>query len=100
MAWLKSHVWLGLLAMAVAFLHALIRPYTPGLTTGKLTVLVLLVLVASGILWRAVYALVPPRVGRDKELGFGLAVADTVRELEQVQVELDKLSAGRSEAFQ
>jgi Cytochrome c554 and c-prime len=96
MAWLKAHVWLGWLALAVAFVHAAIRPFTPGWSSGNVTFVVLAVLVISGAAWRTVYVLIPPRVAR----GVGnLSLPDTEKRVAETQLELEKLTAGGSDAF-
>jgi len=96
MAWFKSHIYLGVLALVVALVHVLTRPWTSPVTTGKITLLVLLVLVVSGVAWRVVYLVVPPRVAG--AVG-NLAIVDTDKRLEEVGVELDKLTAGASPEF-
>jgi hypothetical protein len=96
MTWLKSHIYLGFVALVAALGHAVTRPLTTNLTTGKLTFLVLLVLVLSGIAWRIVYLVVPARVAR--EVGH-LSLSDTNERVEEIRVEMDKLAAGRGPAF-
>lgn len=96
--WLKSHVYLGLLALFAALIHSLIPPFRADLSTGNLALLVLTVLVVSGVAWRFVYVTVPPRVGGDPTLR-SLATSNTERKLEATDVEIAKVGAGRSEAF-
>lgn len=97
MSWLKSHVYLGLLALAAALAHASVFASTSGVTTGKVALGVLLLLVVSGILWRIVYARVPPRVAGDVA---NLAIRDTHERVERLRVELEKLTVGKSPPFQ
>lgn len=97
MAWFKAHVWLGLLAFGAVIIHVLTRPISSDLSTGKLALIVFFLLVLSGVGWRLVYRRVPRSVS--EEVG-NLAVSDTQRRLDEVQVEIDKLSAGRSDHFQ
>ena len=97
MTWFKSHIWLGLLAFGVVIAHVLVRPVTFNLSTGKLALLVFFVLVLSGILWRLVYRRIPGQVARGPR---NLAVVDTKQRLEGAQVQIDKLSAGKSPQFQ
>jgi mono/diheme cytochrome c family protein len=97
MAWFKAHIWLGLLALGLVIAHVLTRPITTNLSTGKLALLALVVLVVSGVAWRIVYRIVPERVARGPR---NLAVVDTEQRLEELQVRLDKLTAGRSPMFQ
>jgi hypothetical protein len=96
MAWLRAHVWLGLLALVVTAIHASVRPYTSVWTTGKVSALILAALVLSGVLWRVVYAGLPKIVAR--RVG-NLAIEDTERRLGEVRQEFEKLAAGRSQAF-
>ena len=56
--------------------------------------LALLVLVASGIAWRIVYVTVPKRVPAN--VG-NLSVKDTRSRRQQIQVEIEKATAGASE---
>lgn len=97
MTWLKSHVWLGLVSLAAAIAHASLFPLTLEVSTGKITAVVLLVLVVSGALWRIVYGFVPPRV--PGSVG-NLSIRDTHRRVGELGAELEKLRAGRSQAFQ
>ena len=96
MSWLRSHVYIGLLAVVAAVAHATLFPLTNEISSGKVTGAILTLLVLSGILWRTVYArvprLVPRRVGN-------LAFAQTHDEAEATRVELEKLKAGRSKGF-
>ncbi len=97
MTWFKAHIWLGLLAFGVVIAHVLVRPITLNLSTGKLALIVFALLVVSGILWRIVYRRVPPRVARGPR---NLATVDTEQRLEDAQIQIDKLSAGKSPMFQ
>ncbi|MFL5799194.1 MAG: multiheme c-type cytochrome [Actinomycetota bacterium] len=97
MTWFKSHIWLGLLAFGVVIAHVLVRPVTFDLSTGKLALIAFFVLVLSGILWRLVYRRIPGQVARGPR---NLAVVDTKQRLEGTQVQIDKLSAGKSPQFQ
>jgi len=97
MAWFKSHIYFGVLALLVAVVHILSRPISSGITTGKITLVVFVILVLSGIAWRVVYVTVPPRVARS--VG-NLAVVDSEKRLGEIHVEIDKLAAGKSAQFQ
>jgi Cytochrome c554 and c-prime len=94
MVWLKGHVWIGLAAMFAILVHAWLYPITSEITTGKITLAILIVLVLSGIAWRIVYQTVPRRV--PGSVG-NLSVKDTRSRLEQIQVEIDKNVAGASD---
>lgn len=55
MTWLKAHVWLGLVATFAILVHWWLYPMNSRITTGKITLAILAVLVVSGIAWRIVY---------------------------------------------
>lgn len=97
LAWLKSHVWLGVVALVAAFAHAFLFPFSTSLTSGKVTTIILVLVVVSGALWRLVYGRVPGRV--PGEVG-NLSVTDTRHRLEDLRVEIDKVRVGKSQAFQ
>jgi hypothetical protein len=97
MTWFKAHIWLGLLAFGVVIAHILVRPITWNFSTGKLALIVFAILVVSGILWRIVYRRLPPQVARGPR---NLATADTEQRLEDVQIQIDKIAAGKSPMFQ
>lgn len=96
MSWLKSHVYIGLLAFALAIVHAFLAITRSELTNGVLALLVFLLLVLSGIAWRIVYVAFPPIVAGS--VG-NLAVKDTRTKSQIVQIEIDKLVAGKSADF-
>ena len=97
MAWLKAHVWLGLVALVAVFAHAFLFPLSSSLTSGKISTILLIVLVVSGALWRAVYRQVPPKVPGD--VG-NLSIIDTRQRVEELTIELDKVRVGKSQAVQ
>ncbi|MDQ3985661.1 MAG: cytochrome c family protein [Actinomycetota bacterium] len=97
MTWLKSHIYLGGLALVAALAHAFLFPLTGGLSSGKLALVLLALLGISGLGWRIVYLLVPPKVPTD--VG-NLSVGDTRERLADYQIELEKLRAGKSAALQ
>jgi Cytochrome c554 and c-prime len=94
MVWLKAHVWLGLAATFAILVHVWLYPWRSGLSSGKVTLVILLVLVASGIAWRIVYVTVPKRV--PAAVG-NLSVKDTRSRQQQIQVEIEKATAGASD---
>lgn len=96
MAWLKSHVYLGLLAFALAIIHAFLAIMRSDLSNGAIALIIFLLLIISGIAWRIVYVAFPPVVAGS--VG-NLAVKDTHTKSQIVQVEIDKLLAGKSADF-
>ncbi len=96
MAWLQSHVYIGILSLAVAFMHTWVPSFSAGWSTGKVTLIVLALLVISGVAWRIIYVVIPPRVA--DEVG-NLSTADTQDKAQIVRVEVDKLLAGKSAGF-
>ncbi len=97
MAWLGAHVWLGLLALGVALVHAGFGAFSLELSTGKVLLFVLLVIVGSGLAWRVVYFFVPAAAAR--AVGNYSAVGSSTR-ADELAVELAKAAAGRSRRFQ
>jgi hypothetical protein len=97
MGWLQSHVYLGLFAIVAALAHAFLFPLSLGLSSGMFTLIVLVVLVISGALWRVVYTRVPPQVPGD--VG-NLSIRDSRDRALDNRIELDKLKVGKSREFQ
>lgn len=97
MAWLKSHIYLGGLALFAAIVHWFLFPFGGGLTSGKLALLLLFVLVASGIAWRIVYLRVPPKVPGTTG---NLSIRDTHDRVADYRIGLDKVKVGKSATFQ
>ena len=95
-AWLWGHVYFGLLAVLAAAVHAGYGAVSLQPSTGKLLFVVFLVLVGSGLLWRFLYATVPPGAARD--LGNYSQVASRAR-AEECLVEIEKIAAGSSQRF-
>ncbi len=96
MSWLHSHVYLGLLSLAMALLHVWVPAFSAGWSAGKVTLIVLALLVISGIAWRIVYAMVPPQVAT--EVG-NLSTADTQDKVRLAHIEVEKILAGKSAEF-
>jgi hypothetical protein len=94
MTWLKAHVWLGLVATFAIVVHWWLYPINSRITTGKITLAILVVLVVSGIAWRIVYVTVPRRI--PGKVG-NLSVKDTRSRREQIEVEIEKTLAGASD---
>jgi hypothetical protein len=95
--WLWGHVYLGLLCVITALVHAGYGSVGLELSLGKLLLLLLLVLVVSGLVWRVVYAVVPAKAA--SEVGHYSQSASRTRAA-TAQVEIEKLSAGRSPPLQ
>lgn len=96
MSWLKSHIYIGLLAFVLAIVHASIAIIQSKPSHGGYALIFFLLLVISGILWRIVYMAFPPVVAGS--VG-NLAVKDTHTKSQIVQIEIDKLLAGKSSDF-
>lgn len=94
--WLWAHVYLGLIACVLALAHAGYGSFSAQLSTGKALLAILLVLVGSGVLWRLLYALVPPAAAR--EVGNYSRAASEAR-AEACLVEIEKVAAGASPRF-
>jgi hypothetical protein len=91
--WLWGHVYLGLLCLVTAFVHAGYGSVGLEPSLGKTVLFLLLVLVLSGLVWRILYAAVPPKAAN--EVGHYSQSASRMRAAAQT-VEIEKLSAGRS----
>lgn len=97
LAWLKSHVWLGVVALIAALAHAFLFPLDLRLSSGWVTTLILAILVLSGMAWRLVYQTTPRKV---PDAVGNLSIIDTRDRLERLRIEIDKVKVGKSEAFQ
>ncbi|HXK18621.1 MAG TPA: hypothetical protein VNG33_12500, partial [Polyangiaceae bacterium] len=95
--WLWGHVYLGLLCVVMAFAHAGYGSVGLEPSLGKALLALLLLLVVSGLVWRLVYAVVPSKAAT--EVGHYSQSASRTRAA-NAQVEIEKLSAGRSPALQ
>lgn len=93
-AWLWAHIYLALLGTLLVFLHAGYSLLNPELSTGKLALAVMLFTIGSGILWRLIYAFVPKSAARS--VG-NYSYAASREEAEQIEVEIEKISAGKSQ---
>jgi hypothetical protein len=96
MTWLQAHIYLGLLSLAVVLVHIWVPSFSEGWTSGKYALAAFALLVISGIAWRIVYVVVPPKVAQN--VG-NLSVSDTRDKTHLVNVEVDKLLAGKSTEF-
>jgi hypothetical protein len=95
--WLWGHVYLGLLCVLMAVVHAGYGSVGFEPSLGKALLLLLVVLVVSGLVWRVLYASVPPKAAN--EVGHYSQAASRTRAAAQT-VEIEKLSAGRSPPLQ
>jgi hypothetical protein len=95
--WLWGHVYLGLLCLLMAFAHAGYGSLGLEPSLGKALLLLLVVLVVSGLMWRLVYAVVPAKAA--SEVGHYSQASSRSRAATAL-VEIEKLSAGRSPALQ
>ncbi|HXF85545.1 MAG TPA: multiheme c-type cytochrome [Anaerolineales bacterium] len=96
MSWLKSHIYLALLAFALVFVHGSLAVFDAEISSGKVAVIVFILVVLSGVAWRIVYTVIPPAVSNT--VG-NLSVRDTRTKSQIVQVEMDKTLAGKSTEF-
>lgn len=94
--WLWGHVYLGVLCAVFALAHAGYGSVGLELTLGRALLASLVVLVASGLVWRAVYTVVPAKAA--SEVGHYSQSASHAR-AQGALVEIEKLSAGRSPAL-
>lgn len=95
-SWLWAHIYLALFGTWLIVLHAGYSLLTLDITTGKLALLALFASIMSGLVWRLVYAIVPRRAA--KSIG-NYSTAASVAEAEQLDIEIEKLAAGRSTQF-
>ena len=95
--WLWGHVYLGLLCVLLALAHAGYGSIGLELTLGKALLILLLLLVVSGLIWRVVYAVLPAKAAN--EVGNYSQAASRSRAATTL-VEIEKLSAGRTPALQ
>jgi len=97
MTWLWSHVYFGVLAGVCAVLHGGFGLISLSFTSGKLVFFLLAVIVLTGIVWRIAYAVVP-KTAAAQVLNYSKEGA--LARAEEQNVEIAKLTAGRSEALQ
>lgn len=92
-AWLWLHVAAGIVALAAAVIHAGHGLVSAELTTGKVLAAIFGLLAASGVAWRIVYAVVPPRAAR---LVGNYAAHDSARRAEALAAKIELQAAGGS----
>lgn len=92
--WLQSHVYLGLLSLAVVLFHTGWR-FEDKLAVAALAALVLVV--ATGLLGAVLYTTVPRLL---TEVESDLAPAEMSDRLNQIAASMARLAAGKSAAFQ
>jgi hypothetical protein len=96
MMWLWMHVFVGGAALVVTVLHAGIGVMSWQFSSGKALFLVFVALIGSGILWRVLYAKVPPHAA--PKIG-NYSKAHSEERAAVRLLEIEKLAAGKSEAF-
>jgi len=97
MTWLWIHITCSFVALVAAIVHAgfgSLSITTP--STGKLALLLFLLLTLSGIVWRLYYRFVPARAA--PKIG-NYSRASSAQRAEEQRVELEKLAAGKSPAL-
>ena len=92
--WLQAHLWLGVLALAVAFFHTGMR-FEDQLALAAL--LVLAAVVASGILGVGLYTLFPRLL---TDVGANRTAREISDQLNQIAQSMARLSGGKSAVFQ
>ncbi|MBS2013389.1 MAG: hypothetical protein JST00_10905 [Deltaproteobacteria bacterium] len=97
MTWLWSHVWLGLLALFTAALHAGFGLISLSFTSGKLLFFFLFIIVFTGILWRLAYSRIPPKAAAQV---LNYSKEGALDRAEQQALEIAKLTAGKSDGLQ
>lgn len=95
-AWLWVHVAFGAIALVATVLHAGYGLISPTFSSGKLIVLVFVLVSLSGIAWRIVYAVVPP-IAAPRIHNY--SQAQSLGRAEEQRTELEKLAAGKSAGF-
>jgi hypothetical protein len=95
-SWLWAHVYLGLFALISACAHAGYGAFSLQLSTGKLLLFSLVLLVGSGVVWRLVYAFVP-RLAQRSVGNYSVRASDELAQ--RALVEVEKQVAGRSPAL-
>jgi hypothetical protein len=107
--WLWMHVWVGITAVLIAFLHEnyihVLHDYCTNLScltqqdAGTAALIALIILVASGILGRLLDRWQTAMIARDAQFngeGIAQALAERILELEYT---VERLCAGKSEPF-
>ena len=95
-AWLWLHVAASALALVTAALHAGHGLFDADFSSGKLLFGVIGLLVLSGVAWRVVYAVVPPRAA--PQIG-NYSQATSLDRAAQQLTEIEKIAAGKSAHF-
>jgi hypothetical protein len=92
--WLRSHIYLGVLAAVVALLHSGLRWHD---RMALLALLLMGIVVVSGIVGAVLYRTVPPMLTRVESR----ASADEIsKQVEQMARTMERMAAGRSASFQ
>lgn len=94
MAWLSSHVALGLAAFIIATLHAGYGLLDAEVSTGNVLYWLLAIVTLTGVIWRLVYRFVPRNL---YHLIGNYSMETSLGRAEHQATELEKLCAGGSE---
>jgi hypothetical protein len=97
MTWLWAHVYFGLLAVLAAMLHAGFGLMSASFSSGKLLFLLFAVIAGSGIFWRLAYVVVPPKAA---VATLNYSKEGALHRAEEQQLEIEKLTAGKSAELQ
>jgi hypothetical protein len=93
MTWLWAHVAFGIMALIIVSFHGGFGLFSFEFSTGKIAYVTFALLVATGIVWRLVYGVVPPRAA--PRIG-NYAVEGSAKRAEEQLTEIEKIAAGRS----
>lgn len=92
--WLQSHIYLGLLVLVVVLYHSAGRFHD---RVATLTLLLLAIVVASGIVGAVLYATVPRLL---TEIESDLTVPEISDQLNELGKQMARIASGKTEAFQ
>jgi hypothetical protein len=97
MTWLWMHVYLGLLAVLAAVLHAGVGLVSLSFSTGKILFFLFTIIAGSGIFWRLTYAFVPPKAAKAT---LNYSKEGALHRAEEQELEIEKITAGKSPELQ
>jgi len=96
MTWLWAHVAFGIMALIIVSFHGGFGLFSLNMSTGKVAFVLFVLLALTGIVWRMVYEVVPPRAA---PLIGNYAVEGSAKRAEEQLTEIEKIAAGRSPAL-